>query len=460
MVRYPVFLSEIVCIKHEDMKKNLLKPVEEAKEESAPITITGKPLSQFYKLPFEKGSKVLRLEVLELHSTFKVRKNPNLIGKKSLSFKQGLLTFSVKLENEAPERVYIKVAYDHLLVSCSVDTDETYMGRYAYHTLRAMLWTGCLDFNGYYWPECFGVNTERSKYVDIIKKPNGPEIRLKKKFIGLFRPGDYFPDVKERVPVPRPTGAKHAVADLALMGVGYCFANTDLLNFHSNHYPFLIPYVYAATAYLKTVKSYKRFVFNAQDVEGISVSAQQQELNSICFAMKKVAAIRFSAYTALPETVAEISRINEANLLEIFKLWNEALPLLVQQPFTHYLYTYGMRNVAGKPVRRDMKLAFFSLDIPVLSFVLRDRGDYYELQLRLKVKGKLLKLSSDSVALFLVCDSVKTYLWYLLDAEMDYRLVWFFSKVNFRVQVPKGYYKAHFERYVEVIERWYVVKRG
>jgi hypothetical protein len=119
-----------------------------------------------------------------------------------------------------------------------------------------------------------------------------------------------------------------------------------------------------------------------------------------------------------------------------------------------------MRNVAGKPVRRDMKLAFFSMDIPVLSFLLRDKGGYYELQLRLKVKGKLLKLSSDSIGLFLVCDCVKTYLWYLLGAEMDYRLVWFFSKVNFRVQVPKGYYKAHFERYVEGIERWYVVKRG
>ncbi|CAH0137428.1 MULTISPECIES: hypothetical protein [unclassified Pedobacter] len=438
------------------MKKNLLKPVERAKEESALITITGKPLSQFYKLPFEKGSRVLRLEVLELHSTFRVGKKTNLVERKLLSFKQGLLTVTIKLKNEAPERVYIWVEYDHLLVSCSVDTDETYLGRYAYHILRAMLWTGSLDFNKYYWPECFGVNTERSKYVDIIKKPNGPEIRLKKKFIGLFRPGDYFPEVKERVLEQRPTGAKHAVANLVPMGVGYCFANTDLQNFHSNHYPFLIPYVYAATAYLKTVKSYKSFVFNAQDVEGISVSPQQQELNSICFAMKKIASIRFSA---LPETVAEINRINEANHLEIFKLWNNALPLLVQQPFTHYLYTYGMRNVAGKPVRRDMKLAFFSMDIPVLSFLLRDKGDYYELQLRLKVKGKLLKLSSDSFGLFLVCDCVKTYLWYLLGAEMDYRLVWFFSKVNFRVQVPKGYYKAHFERYVEGIERWYVVKR-
>jgi hypothetical protein len=430
-----------------------------------PITIAGKPLSRFYKLPFEKGSRVLKLEVLDaiaigLHNTFKVRKNPNLVERKSLSFNRDLLTISVKLEKEEPARVYIWVTYDHLLVSCSVDTDETYLGRYAYHTLRAMMWEGCCDFQEYYWPECFEADAERSKFVDVIKKPGGLKIKPKKKFIGLFRPGDDFPDVRERVPVPRATiGIEQPVADLAPMGIGYCLANTDLQHFHSNHYAFLIPYRFAATAYLKTVKSYKGFVFNAQDVEDINLSPQQQELNNICFAMKKIASIRFNPYGAPPETVAEIKRVNTANQHEIFCLWNRALPLLMQQSFTHYLYTYGMRNVAGKPIRKDMELAFFSLDVPVLSFLLRDRGDYYELQLRLKVKGKLLNVGSDRLALFLVCDRFKPYLWYLLEAEMDYRLVWFFSRVNFRVQVPKGYYKGFFEGYVEGVGKWYEVKR-
>ncbi|QXU42968.1 hypothetical protein [Pedobacter sp. D749] len=429
------------------------------------ITIAGKPLSRFYKLPFEKGSRVLRLAVLDqiaigLHSTFSVGKKTEPLAIQSLSFDQGLLIVNIKLEGEEA-RVYIGVEYDCLLVSCSVDTDETYLGRYAYLTLRAMMRSGYCDFKEYYWPACFALGNKRSGYVDVVKKPGGFTITLKKKFSGLFRPGDDLPDVTERVVVPlERLSGKHAMARLAPVSIGYCFANTDLQHFHSNHYPFLIPYVFAATAYLKTVKSFKRFGFNTNDVEGISLSPQQEELNGICFAMKPLAAIRFSAYAALPEAVAEISRINEANQLEIFKLWNKALPLLVQQPFTHYLYTYGMRNVAGKPVRKDMKLAFFSMDIPVLSFVLRDKGGYFELQLRLKVKGKLLKLSSDSIGLFLVCDRVKTYLWYLLEAEMDYKLVWFFSRVNFRVQVPKGYYKEFFEGFVEGIERWYEVKRG
>ncbi|NII82090.1 MULTISPECIES: hypothetical protein [unclassified Pedobacter] len=426
-----------------------------------PITIAGKPLSRFYQLPLEKGSRVLSLAVLDqtaggLHNTFGVGKKPDLPVIQSLSFDQGLLTVHVKLEGEEA-RVYIAVEYDCLLVSCSVDTDETYLGHYAYLILRAMMRSGYCDFQEYYWPACFALGNKRSRYVDVVKKPGGFTITLKKKFSGLFRPGDDLPDVTERVVVPRERLLdKHAMARLAPVSIGYCFANTDLLNFHSNHYPFLIPYVFAATAYLKTVKSFKRFVFNPHDVDGVSLSPQQEELNSICFAMKELAAIRFSANGHLPETNA----INDANQLVLFKLWNKALPLLMQQRFTHYCYTYGLRNVTGKPVMRDMKLVEFAMEIPVLSFVLKDEGDYYELELKLKVKGKLLDFNTDKSSLFLVCDRAKPYLWYLLEAEMDYKLVWFFSRVNFRVQVLKGYYKEFFEGYVEGVERWYEVKRG
>nr|WP_315424287.1 hypothetical protein [uncultured Pedobacter sp.] len=425
------------------------------------ITIAGKPLSQFYKLPFEKGSRVLSLAVLDWipsrwHSTFSVGKKPEPLAITSLSFDQGLVTVQVKVEGEEVVRVYLAVEYDHLLVSCSVDTDESYLGRYAYLTLRAMMRSGYCDFKEYYWPACFALGNKRSRYVDVVKKPGSFTITLKKKFSGLFRPGDDLPDVTERVVVPRERLLnKHAMARLAPVSIGYCFANTDLQHFNSNHYPFLVPYVFAATAYLKTVKSFKRFVCNADDVDGVSLSPQQQELNGICFAMKPLAAIRFSANSNLPETNA----INDANQLALFKLWHKALPLLMQQRFTHYFYTYGLRNVAGKPVMRDMKLVDFTMEVPVLRFVLKDEGDYYELQLKLKVKGKSLHFNTDKPGLFLVCDSAKPYLWYLLEAEMDYKLVWFFSKVNFRVQVPKGYYQDFFEGYVEGIERWYEVKR-
>ncbi|MEH3114867.1 hypothetical protein [Pedobacter terrae] len=435
-----------------------------------PFTIAGKPISRFYQLPLEKGSRVLRLAVLDgiasdpivigLHSTFSVGKKPEPLAIQSLSFDQGLLTVTVKLGGEQA-KVYIAVEYDCLLVSCSIDTDETYLGRYAYLTLRAMMRGGYCDFQPYYWPACFALGNKRSSYVDVAKKPGGIAITLKKKFSGLFRTGDDLPDVTERTVVPRERlSGKQDMARLAPVSIGYCFANTDLQHFHTNHYPFLIPYVFAATAYLKTIKSFKRFVFNLHDVDGISLSPQQEELNRICFAMKEIAAIRFSANGNLTDTTAEVNAINDANQLALFKLWHKALPLLMQQRFTHYFYTYGLRNVTGKPVMRDMKLVEFAMEVPVLSFVLKDEGDYYELQLEIKVKGKSLHLNTDQPGLFLVCDTAKPYLWYLFEAEMDYKLVWFFSRVNFRVQVLKGYYREFFEEFVEGVGKWYEVKRG
>ncbi|WP_293785897.1 hypothetical protein [uncultured Pedobacter sp.] len=424
------------------------------------ITIADKPLSRFYKLPLEKGSRVLRLAVLESHCTLSAGKRPEPLGITSLSFEQGLLTVTVKLGGEEA-KVYISVEYDCLLVSCSVDTDESYLGRYAYLTLSAMMRSGYCDFQPYYWPACFALGNKRSRFVDVVKKPDGITITLKQKFRGLFRPGDDLPDVKERAVVPRERlSGKQVTARLAPVSIGYCFANTDLQHFHSNHYPFLVPYVFAATAYLKTVKSFKRFVFNPHDVDGISLSPQQEELNRICFAMKQIAAIRFSVNNHLPDTAAKTKAINDANQVALFKLWHKALPLLMQQRFMHYFYSYGLRNVTGKPVMRDMKLVEFAMEVPVLSFVLKDEGDYYELQLKLKVKGKSLHLDRNQPGLFLVCDSAKSYLWYLLEAEMDYKLVWFFTKVNFRVQVLKRYYKEFFEEFVEGVGKWYEVKRG
>ncbi|WP_293308080.1 hypothetical protein [Pedobacter sp. UBA5917] len=423
-------------------------------------TIGGKPLSRFYKLPFAKGSRILTLQVLEMHTAFRVRKNPNLLAMASLSFNVGMLTISVKLDKEEPAKVYLFVAYDCLLVSCSIDTDETYLSYCAYRALRAMMWNGCHDFDEYYWPECFNVDTEQSEYIAVINSGNRLKVALKEKFKGFYKPDDYFPEVVERVVVPRAAVVgKQLITNVDSVGIGYCFANTDLVKFHTNHYPFLVPYLFTLNNDGKRFKQYNGFVFNAHDIGGINLSPQQLMLNDICFAMKKIALIHRNKHDDLPETLLEINLFNNANELELFYLWNRALPLLVQQPFTHYLYSFGMRNIAGKPMKKNMEPLAFSLTVPVLSFVLTDKGNYYEFLLRLKVNGKVLQLSKSDVALFMVRDKAKPNLWYLLGAEMDYRLMCFFSRVNFRMQVPKGYYKAFFERYVEGLERFYEVRR-
>jgi len=421
------------------------------------MMLAGKPKSQFYKLPFDKNTRILRLNVLESHTEHRAGNRPYyMVERKLLSFKKGVLTIRVKLENEPPVKVSLKVEYDHLLVSCNIDTDENYLGRYAYRTLRAMLWNEFHDFEEYYWPECFNEATGRSKYLEVICDRYGVDIRLKKEFKGFFRPDDYFLHISERKVLER----KQVTNGFATLNdeylIGYCLANTDPVRFHSNHYPFLIPYSFTLNADNKTVKSFTGFLFEEDDsFEQSEFSGNQTELNSICYEMKKIAKIQFREYGDSNERSDEIDDLNFSNKRKIFELFNKALPMLSTEPFTHYLFTYGMRNIQKRPMKKDMQVARFSGEVPRLNFLLSDKVDYYELKLRFKVKGKVLHFCEDRIAMFFICSSSNPTVWYLLESETDSRVVLFFSRKNFKIQIPKGYYKEHFEPYVDEIKKQY-----
>ncbi|WP_421944032.1 hypothetical protein [Pedobacter sp.] len=203
------------------------------------------------------------------------------------------------------------------------------------------------------------------------------------------------------------------------------------------------------------MKSFERFVFEADDTGDLILSPQQLELNKLCFEMKRLASLQFRKSGDSPERDAEIKQANAVNKTEIFRLWHKALPMLVAQYFTHYLFTYGLRNVERKPMKKLMQLAAFSMEVPRLSFLLADKGDYYELFLRFKIKNRILQFGVHTQALFLINARQKPNLWYLLEAEQDTELVDFFGRVGFKIQVPKDYYETHFERYVMELEQHY-----
>ena len=194
----------------------------------------------------KKAGGVLSQQVLEAHTVFRAGKNPYyMVDIKRLSFKHGLMKMRVQVENEKPVLVYFNVAYDHLLVSCSVDTDASYLSRYVYRTLRAMMWNGVCNFQEYYWPSCFDESTGKSKYLDIINDRYGFDIQLKEKFKGFFRPDDLFPGLKARIVMEHePINRVCIVSELTTQGIGYCLANTDLERYYFNHFPFLIPYFF------------------------------------------------------------------------------------------------------------------------------------------------------------------------------------------------------------------------
>lgn len=421
------------------------------------LLLAGKPISHFYKLPFESTTRVLYLQVLELHKPLRAGNRTNFrLENKFISFRKGVLTIRVKWEREPAEKVFLRVEYDHLLVSCSADTNRSYLGKQAYHALRAMMRDGAYDFQRFYWPACFDESTGRSKYLDLTSDRYGAAITLKKRFEGLFRPGDVFLQLSERH-VWKRNVLRDAVNFAGIANeIGYCLAYTDPVR---DHYPFLLPFACTPNADQQTVKSFTHFLYeDTVRAPQLRLSVQQMALNSICYKMKHAAQIRKVAEKENTQVEsAKIAALNTKTRSRILELFHLALPLLAAAPFAHSCYTYRMRNVRKKPIKKEMQPCRFSMAVPHLHFLLTDKGDYFELLLQFIVKGKVLTIDPNPIALYLICSAANPSLWYLVESDMDMHVLHFFSRTNFKIQIPKAYYSTHFAQHVDDLKKLYTI---
>jgi len=133
---------------------------------------------------------------------------------------------------------------------------------------------------------------------------------------------------------------------------------------------------------------------------------------------------------------------------QVYALWKKAVPLLEGQPFTHWLYTHGMRNVKGKPRKVDMQPCTFTTIRPELCFLLLNKGEYYELELRFTVQVKTYIPCSVNPTFFIHSEA-QSNLFYLLDFITDYHVLCFFIRYNFKLSVLKCHYNGHFKSFID-----------
>lgn len=115
------------------------------------------PSMNFFHLPFTPNTRILTENTLNQYSEIrKPKKGYFPIKIRKISFSNELLVIGVILDKEPEEMVYIKVTTSELLVSCSVDTHENYLSRYAYFALNQLMYYHTeYDFEDNYWPGFF-----------------------------------------------------------------------------------------------------------------------------------------------------------------------------------------------------------------------------------------------------------------------------------------------------------------
>ncbi|KEO75193.1 hypothetical protein [Anditalea andensis] len=401
----------------------------------------------YYRLPLEIGTFCLLEETLNAHSKYRKPLSHYRIETKKLHFRNEILTLSVKLQDEPKMLVYLKVTEKELLVSCNFDTDQNYLSRYAYFTLLdRMRYDRKVCFEEYYWPDFFDSNTGRSKYLKIINDRRGLDIELKPKYPTFYKPGDPLLHLKNdgKVPIAK-TNNKIFIEDLPHTdyAVGFCLADTNLESFHSNHYPFLVPFHGILSKDRKNIKSFTSFHNDESDMDNLTLSQKQNELSKICFKMRELAPIK---NTSLCRFKFKEDVIDKGK--QLFKLWHEAYELILSQKHTYFFHTWGMVNVKGKPSRSWMKPCEFKNEVPQLAIRKIDKGEYYQIELLFRINGKLQAPEYPNLAFFIRPKDNWLKI-YLLGDFNDYLLISFFAKTYFKLAVLKCHYRGEFKNFME-----------
>jgi len=421
-------------------------------------------MDSYYSLPFTPGTRKLTLQTLNSHSAFrKPVRGYMRIYIKQLEFAYEMLTLAVKIEQEAEEKVYFKVTDSELLVSCSVDTDESYLSRYAYFAIHKLMDPHHeFDFEEFYWPGFFDHKTGGSKFL-AIKQISGEAIfYLKTRYHGIYKPGQQLP-----VLIDEPSAAHPVVPTIAETVpkndepvLGFCLADTHPTSWHSNHWPFLVPYLGVLDRNKTFIKGFKSYVLNENDLFLAKLTDEQEQLVELCIAMKKIARMDLVVYVHERHLREEKDQNNRRNFPKIYRLWQQAMPILAGRLYTHYYFTYGMRNVKRKPRKHDLKQCKFSSETPELCFIWKEFDDYYKLELRFKLGKQIYTPSYLKNTVFFVNTDADPKTYYLLKSFTDCQVMSFFHQKEFKLLILKVHYNEYCEGFVDQLRgRYEFMKR-
>lgn len=412
----------------------------------------------FYRLPFEKGTRRLSEKTLNLHSTFERPHHLFPIRTRNIHFRNAVLTLGVKIDGEPEKRIFLKVTEQELLVGCHEGTDPTYLSRHAYFGLFSLIgFRPNVCLNEFYWEGFFDPQTGRSKFLTVYNDRQGLDIEVKSKYPHFYRPGDalieWLHEPKNLVQNLCADPLEHLTMDESSssgMALGYFLADINLSSIHSNHYPFLVPFIGIPTKDRERIKSFLSTLASEMDLQGTACTPVQQRLNAICFKMRELAPVDSVCWWK-PFFPDATERGKGSQLLE---LWHEAKRLILSQKFVFYYNTHGLKYLSEKPTRRWATPCFIRKERPQLVLKRLDKGDYYQFELRFRAHKKVLLPEKRNIAFFVNSRTDPANL-YLLDQFTDFQLVLFFSRYGYKLAILKCHYKDEIKAFMDYVTERY-----
>ncbi len=311
--------------------------------------------------------------------------------------------------------------------------------------MYSLTWRHYLDFDSYYWPGFIADEKVKAKFLTTEVTKNWIAVKPKAKYGNIFKSTIGFKDI-EKLPLVKPamvttmpTGGQQVIA--------YCL--TYNVGSHSNlHLPVLMPCLGVTSKHNNEVVSFKRFNRRDKPIAGVTYNINQQQLNEIS-TQQYDTSIRHYGLTGEGKK-QEAAKAKQ----EMLNLWERAIPLLLNEKYNYCYYTYWLKYLKDKPRKADMRGCQYSLERPVLSFILKFHQDHFSFVAMVSVNGQPLKFNYKP-HLFVFDDT--TELCYLMPSvQGDDLLMWVLSD-NKRLTVLKEHFKEFHDTFLAEVSSYYPV---
>lgn len=400
----------------------------------------------FYTITFEQGQQ-LTGETLAKH--FPVPKGRKAFMGNHVEYKgfaNGLVSVYVKAPNDSENMLYLHIGLTELDVACTCSMPDGKLCYHGFMGLHNLAWFRHLELDRYYWPGFTEDDKLKDKFFTTEVTKNYITLKPKDRYGNIFKSNIGFEE-REKFSLINPAKTL-TIAISGQNAIAYCLA----YNFGGHlraHLPVLMACIGLTSKSGDHLVSFNQFNHQKKRIKDVSYTANQQQLNKISLEQHDIAKRHYS--------VTDVGKNQEVQDLknEMLTLWEQAIPLLLNEKYNYRYYTYLLRYLRNsKPRKTDMGGCKYSLERPVLSFLLKCHQDHFSLEAVVSVNGIALQFKHKS-PLFIFDQA--TGLSYLISSVQDDDLLLWMLSYNNRLTVLKEHFNEFHNAFLSELSAFYSV---
>jgi hypothetical protein len=370
-----------------------------------------------------------------------------------IHFKKGNLKLKAIYASYAYDLV-IGIEKDKLHVACSCKGQVQTLCIHSFKTLDRLTWYNGSDFFRQFRPGgLYEMSKKHKKYFTIEKSYRSTEIKPKEFLRSVYALSrkPQFDEAIKALALPSQKTMKDSGGSDVL-----CYMIVNIRR--KDHPPFVVPCMGKLNKTGTAVKGFHQFLSGAQKENDHLLTEEQKLLNSECLLLYKEAEKlpghffpRYQYFSTDEDGTVDLNRY-----ADYFARLEKLLMLLNKQPYVFTCNIYWKRDLKKKPYKNLTQQVSVSTYQPQLSFLLRDRGDFFQLEMNLGLGYKTIR-HCVPLMLFLMQDDKNNL--YQFASLTDAFMVEWFHKTGNRVTIFKEHFKDFEKNFLSQLAAHYEIKK-